>query len=113
MEKENIIQKKLEERYTQEEILWRQKSRIQWLKEGEKNNAFFHHSMIQRRQVNKITRLHTSQGAVIQSQQEIQEEFMNYFKEILSEPELDRRETIHKITQNIPHMVNVDKKSVL
>ena len=29
--------KHLDERYAQEEILWRQKSRVQWLKEGERN----------------------------------------------------------------------------
>ena len=49
VEEENTIQKKLEERYTLEEFLWRHKSRIQWLKEGEKNTTFFHRSMIQRR----------------------------------------------------------------
>jgi hypothetical protein len=40
------IKQKLEEIYAQEEILWRQKSQIQWLKEGERNSNFFHHYMI-------------------------------------------------------------------
>ena len=33
--KELELQRKLEDRYKQEEILWRQKSRFRWLKEGE------------------------------------------------------------------------------
>eukprot|EP00253_Pinus_taeda_P002797 PITA_02797 len=44
----------LEERRKQEEILWRQKSRINWLQEGERNTKFFHQAMIQNRQRNQI-----------------------------------------------------------
>ena len=69
--------------------------------------------MIQRREVNRITRPHNSQGAVIQSQQQIQEELINYFQELLSELELDIKEAIHKITQNIPHLVNTDQNAAL
>jgi hypothetical protein len=36
-EKETILRKKIAERRAHEEILWKQKSRIQWIKEGEKH----------------------------------------------------------------------------
>jgi hypothetical protein len=62
MREEEELKEKLEERKEQEEILWRQKSRVQWLKEGEKNTKFFHRSMVHRRYINIITQLEDNQG---------------------------------------------------
>jgi hypothetical protein len=45
---ETLLNNHLAKRRAQEEILWRQKYRIQWLKEGEKNTKLFHTSMVQR-----------------------------------------------------------------
>ena len=48
---------KIEEMEIQEDILWRQKSRSKWIKEGERNTSFFHHSITQRRMQNTILSL--------------------------------------------------------
>ena len=95
---EKIRQQQLEERYA----LWKQTSRIQWLKEVEKNAAFFHRTMIQWRHKNRISKLYNTQGKIIQSQHQIQEELINYFQDILTEPKDDMWESINKITQHIP-----------
>ena len=41
----------------QEEIFWRQKSRVQWIKEGERNTKLFQKSTIAHRNNNKIVKL--------------------------------------------------------
>jgi hypothetical protein len=69
---EATISQKLEERKAQEEILWRQKSRIQWLKEGDRNTKFFHRSTIQRRHANRITQLITENGQTLHSHEDLE-----------------------------------------
>jgi len=59
---EMILNNHLAERREHEEVLWRKKSIIQWMKEGEKNTKLFHRSMIQRCQTNRITYLVSMQG---------------------------------------------------
>ena len=57
VEEEKTTQLQLDERHAQEEILWSKKSRIKWLKEGEKNTTFFQRTMVERRHNNKIFKL--------------------------------------------------------
>lgn len=45
------------EGYKNEESKWRQKSRLRWLKEGDKNTSFFHFVSKSRRAKNHIFRL--------------------------------------------------------
>jgi hypothetical protein len=52
--REDEIREDLVRRELQEETLWRQKSRIHWLREGDKNTRFFHNSLTQRRNMNRI-----------------------------------------------------------
>ena len=49
----------------QEEIFWRQKSRVQWLKEGERNTRFFHRSTLANRAHNGISSIKDEEGQLI------------------------------------------------
>jgi len=48
--------------YQHEEIFWRKKSRVQWLKEGECNTRFFHRSTIANRSHNRISMIKDEGG---------------------------------------------------
>eukprot|EP00253_Pinus_taeda_P024757 PITA_24757 len=110
---EGIILGKLEERRKQEEVLWRQKSRIKWLREGERNTKFFHQAMIQHRQRNRILSIKDQNGVRVLEQEGIEQVLVDHHKDILAEPSVDRAEAIKKICSAIPRLVTEDQNNAL
>ena len=51
-----------------EEVMWRQRSRIQWLSEGDRNTHFFHQRVSRRKKKNKITSLSRADGVLTEDQ---------------------------------------------
>jgi hypothetical protein len=113
MQEEEQLQAQLEERRKQEEILWKQKSRVQWLKEGEKNTKFFHKAMMHRRHINRITHLEDSQGNLIREHSKIEEELLRYYQDLLKESVTDRSEAIRRVTTHIPALITPEKNAAL
>jgi len=94
---ESRLISQLEERRKQEEILWRQKSRINWLREGERNTKFFHQAMIQHRQRNRIFSIKNEAGEKVIEQDGIEQVLNDYHKGILTESQNDRGGAINQI----------------
>lgn len=57
-------EKQLKKLLLQEEMLWHQRSRKQWLEAGDKNTSFFHHCTRARRSRNQINRLVSDNGTI-------------------------------------------------
>jgi len=108
MEEEGQLINKLEERRKQEEMPWKRKSRIQWLKEGERNSRFFHKAIIQHRKKNRIFSLVKQQGSHLNQKEDMENLLVQHFQGLLTEPNLDRVKNINKITRHIPHLVSSD-----
>lgn len=64
-----------------EEISWRQKSRISWLKEGDQNTKFFQKIASWRRAVNSMDRLMVD-GEWVYDQEEIKEIVERFYTQL-------------------------------
>jgi hypothetical protein len=113
MKEEEKLQAQLEERRRQEEILWKQKSRVQWLKEGEKKTKFFHRAMVHCRHINKITHLEDSQGNPIREHSQIEAELTNYYWDLLTKTREERMKSIQRVTRHIPSLVTPEQNLAL
>ncbi|CAL9005467.1 unnamed protein product, partial [Prunus brigantina] len=69
----------------QEAMFWKQKSRLQWLQEGDQNTKFFHLTTIIRRRRNKIERLKNNEGVWVEEAQDIKGLAMAYFEQFFSQ----------------------------
>jgi hypothetical protein len=75
----------LEGSLLQEEICWRQKSRIRWLKEGDKCTKFFHQVANANRRNNSIDSLHVN-GSPTSDPEVINSHIVNFYESLFSEP---------------------------
>ncbi|KAK3033970.1 hypothetical protein RJ639_034134 [Escallonia herrerae] len=82
MELQRNIQNQIDEQCSREEWLWHQKSRLQWIKDGDRNTKFFHLSTIIRRRQNSIDFIKDKHGNRISSREEIGTCFTEYFSEL-------------------------------
>ncbi|KAF7843157.1 ribonuclease H [Senna tora] len=75
----------LEKVLNQEEALWFQKARCQWIKDGDRNTRYYHTKAINRRKRNKIIMLRNNEGAWTENLEEIKAIIVNFFKELFSD----------------------------
>jgi len=71
-EKERILLLELNKTEKQEEIMWKQKSRNHWLREGDRNTHFFHKLVVQNRHQNRIVRLQRQGGIFLDTQEDLE-----------------------------------------
>lgn len=112
-EQEKVLTQQWQDRCKQEESLWKQKSRIQWLKEGEQNTKFFHKSAMDYRSANRILELKNNEGEILKNHNEIAVLLTDHFHSIAQEPTIQREEAIKEITNAIPKSITEDQNWAL
>eukprot|EP00253_Pinus_taeda_P024433 PITA_24433 len=113
LEQEKLLSQQWHSRCAQEETLWKQKSRIQWLKEGEMNTKLFHRSALDRRSSNRILELKSDTGEILKNHNEISAQLTAHFKSIAQEPHINREKAIMDLTEAIPRIITADQNWAL
>eukprot|EP00253_Pinus_taeda_P007518 PITA_07518 len=97
----------------QEEIFWKQKPRVQWLKEGERNTKFFHRSTNANRTHNRISSIKNEDGQIQKTHEEIEAVLVKHFSGIAQEDILVREPFIKYFTNHIPKLVTREENDNL
>ena len=86
-----------------QEVFWKEKSRVKWLKDGDRSTAFFHRIARQRWATNKITVL-KHQGNSIHDPVLLKEHIVNHFQELYT----SQNQTLNHdlVSKVIPQLVS-------
>ena len=85
-----------------EELFWKQRSRVNWLKEGDRNSHFFHLSTLHRRHINRITKLLCGEGNWVEGSKDVRCEIDNFFMNLFTSGGCVN---VDNVLSCIPHMV--------
>lgn len=83
----SLLEKTLKEEYKQlmnaELGLMKQKAKVEWLDKMDKNFTFFHAKVKEQHITCRISSIHNSLGNLITNMDEVQNEFLNYYNDLL------------------------------
>ncbi|XP_050378368.1 uncharacterized protein LOC126795602 [Argentina anserina] len=77
--REDEICDELEAAWAREELFWKQRSRVSWLLEGDRNTKFFYVTTVYRRNKNRISSLCLDNGNWISGEAQISAAFADFF----------------------------------
>jgi hypothetical protein len=83
---EEKLQHELSDILKQEEIMWFQRSRAKWLKDGDRNTRYYHLKTTHRHKRNNIVMLRMASGEWVDDQQELQSMVNEYYQHLFAKP---------------------------
>ena len=86
-QQEKDLARQLNELLLREEIMAKQRSRVNWLRAGDRNAEFFHAQSTARRARNKISALVDASGQVCESKEAIHVEVQNFYTNLYTAQE--------------------------
>ncbi|MQM06758.1 hypothetical protein Taro_039590 [Colocasia esculenta] len=79
-----LAKDRLDHVLSQEEKLWRQKSRIKWLKDGDNNTKFVHAYALNQKRKSRISKLYKADGTSVEEDDRIAAMFVEHFSKAFS-----------------------------
>ncbi|GMJ10085.1 hypothetical protein HRI_004677700 [Hibiscus trionum] len=110
LEQFKTLRKELDAEWEGEERYWHQRSRISWLKWGDKNTKFFHATTIQRRRTNAIIKLKGEDGSWIEEPDHIALHLQNHFQKVFKK---DHSVDFQSLHEYIPKMITEEMNQEL
>jgi hypothetical protein len=84
------LAREMDELLYREEMAWLQRSRVSWLREGDRNTKYFHRQASRRHRKNRIRLLKRPDGSITVDKAEMEAMARNYFQSLFScDEELD------------------------
>ncbi|XP_057787364.1 uncharacterized protein LOC131004671 [Salvia miltiorrhiza] len=93
-----------------EEIMWKQRSRADWMAEGDRNTGFFHRVAEGRKKRNNIREITRADGLVTRKNQEMDEVFKEHFQTLFTAGDFHNPA---EVLRSIEPMVTDDMNEVL
>jgi hypothetical protein len=87
----------MDELLYKEEMMWLQRSRISWLREGDRNTKYFHRRASRRKKKNRISKLKRADGSWTVDAKEMEEITRTFFQDLYSKDD----NTDHKIITDL------------
>ncbi|CAM8920109.1 unnamed protein product [Rhodiola kirilowii] len=110
VEEENRLSAELDEWLAREECIWKQRARTEWLKEGDRNTAFFHARASHRRKINKLSGLENEQGELISEEKDMLKIVEGYFRRVFTssnnEDKIDWQMALEAIPRRVTEEMN-------
>jgi hypothetical protein len=90
-------------------MIWLQRYRIDWLKEGDRNTKFFHQKAVWRARRNKISKLCDADGVTKTVPTDMQLMDVSYFKSLYTrDPTLDPSAITSLLSEQVSRETNED-----
>ncbi|XP_010068469.2 uncharacterized protein LOC104455367 [Eucalyptus grandis] len=95
--------------HSKEESFFRQKFRIKWFKEGDRNSKFFHHYVNKRQVRNRILSVMDASGIQITDLELVHQHFVSHFQDLLSPRVVHGRPSVREIQEVIRLPLSADQ----
>jgi hypothetical protein len=82
--KEEVLRFKLARLEEQKNIYWRQRAKVHWPQEGDRNTHFFQKYASERRKRSRLNRLVLDDGRIVEREEEMLEQVSNYYKNLFT-----------------------------
>ncbi|KAL9686915.1 hypothetical protein QQ045_031309 [Rhodiola kirilowii] len=93
--------------------MWRQRSRVEWLKEGDSNTNFFHSRDSQRKKKNTVEKIKGKDDNWITEEAELCGEAVRHFLDVLSSSRMQDQAVLDENLECINQLITPDKAEML